>query len=328
MSFTADPDKFRFNETLKAGVAGKRVLITGAGKDGGLGQAFALAAGLNGAASVAVHFHRSYPDGFDLVEALRQEGVNAFPVQADVTNLGDLWASRTYIIEQMGGKPPNLLICNSGLTEKGYTLGRALRVVAGEPMSVRRARTRQHFVDNLSESRLVLDTKIDGFLALTHLWAGEAVYHREPLQIVYVSSRQAIDPGVSVPGYVISNWGVLALPKVLAVNLGKEAGMVTASCILLPFVRTGMTGEYADNPKVFGRWQPRMLETYEAAQSLLQLIARSPEELAQGLFELMVDAEGADIRVSWKRVDLIVKEAAPEWSEKQALRFASPKESA
>ncbi len=327
MSFTADPDKFRFNETLKAGVAGKRVLITGAGKDGGLGQAFALAAGLNGAASVAVHFHRSYPDGFDLVEALRQEGVNAFPVQADVTNLGDLWASRTYIIEQMGGKPPNLLICNSGLTERGYTLGRALREVAGEPMSVRRARTRQHFVDNLSESRLVLDTKIDGFLALTHLWAGEAVYHREPLQIIYVSSRQAIDPGVSVPGYVISNWGVLALPKLLAVNLGKEAAMVTASCILLPFVRTGMTDEYADNPKVFGRWQPRMLETYEAAQSFLQLLARSPEELAHGLFELMVDAADKGIRVSWKRVGLIVKEEAPEWSKQQALSFPSPEDS-
>jgi NAD(P)-dependent dehydrogenase (short-subunit alcohol dehydrogenase family) len=321
MSFTADPEKFRFDEAMRASVSGKRVLITGAGKDGGLGQAFALAAGLNGAAGVAVHFHRSYTDGFDLVEALRNEGVNAFPVQADVTNLGDLWGSRTYIIEQMGGKPPNLLICNSGLTEKGYTLGRALREVAGEPMSVRRARTRQHFIDNLNESRLVLDTKIDGFLALTHLWAGEAVYHREPLQVIYVSSRQAIDPGVSVPGYVISNWGVLALPKVLAVNLGREAGMVTASCILLPFVRTGMTEEYADNPKVFGRWQPRMLETYEAAQAFMQLMARSREELAQGLFELMVDADGAGIRVSWKRVDLVVKEEAPEWSEKQALRF-------
>lgn len=328
MGFTAEPEKFRFNDALKAGVAGKRVLITGAGKDGGLGQAFALVAGLNGAASVAIHFHRSYPDGFDLVEALRKEGVNAFPVQADVTNLGDLWASRTYIIEQMGGKPPNLVICNSGLTEKGYTLGRALREVAGEPMSVRRARTRQHFVDNLSESRLVLDTKIDGFLALTHLWAGEAVYHKEPLQIVYVSSRQAIDPGVAVPGYVISNWGVLALPKLLAVNLGREAGMVTASCILLPFVRTGMTDEYADNPKVFGRWQPRMLETYEAAEAFLQLIARSPKELSQGLFELMVDADSAGIRVSWKRVELIVKEEAPDWSEKQALRFASAKEPA
>ncbi len=328
MGFSAEPEKFRFNDALKAGVADKRVLITGAGKDGGLGQAFALAAGLNGAASVAIHFHRSYLDGFDLVEALRTEGVNAFPVQADVTNLSDLWASRTYIIEQMGGKPPNLLICNSGLTEKGYTLGRALREVAGEPMSVRRARTRQHFVDNLSESRLVLDTKIDGFLALTHLWAGEAVYHKEPLQIVYVSSRQAIDPGVSVPGYVISNWGVLALPKLLAVNLGREAGMVTASCILLPFVRTGMTDEYADNPRVFGRWQPRMLETYEAAEAFLQLIARSPKELSQGLFELMVDADSAGIRVSWKRVELIVKEEAPDWSAKQALRFAGAKEPA
>src|SRR5260370_37513719 len=140
MAFTVQPDSFRFEREFGGAVAGKRVRITGGGKDGGLGQAFALAAGLNGAASVAVHFHRSYPDGFDLLEALRKEGVNAFPVQADVTNLGDLWASRTYIIEQMGGKPPNLLICNSGLTEKGYTLGRALREVAGEPMSVRRGR--------------------------------------------------------------------------------------------------------------------------------------------------------------------------------------------
>lgn len=53
---------------------------------------------------------------FDLVKALRDQGVNAFPVQADVTNM-------------------------------------------------------------------------------THLWAGEAVYHQEFLQIIYVSSRMAIDPG-------------------------------------------------------------------------------------------------------------------------------------
>jgi hypothetical protein len=163
------------------------------------------------------------------------------------------------VIDQMGGKPPNLLICNSGLTEKGYTFGRALREIEGEPMAMRRARTRQHFIDNLGESREVLNTKIDGFLALTHLWAGEAVYLKEPLQVIYVSSRQAIEPGVAVPGYVISNWAVLALPKVLGVNLGRDAGMLTASCILLPFVRTGMTDEYANNPKVFGRWQPRML---------------------------------------------------------------------
>src|ERR1700738_1798031 len=200
MAFTVQPDSFRFEKEFRAGVEGKRVLITGAGKDGGLGQAFGLAAGLNGAASVGVHFHSSYSDGFDLVNALRELDVNAFPVQADVTNMGDLWATRSYVIEQMGGLPPNLLICNSGLTEKGYSFGRALRELPDEPLAMRRARVRQHFIDNLQESRLVLDTKIDGFLAMTHLWAGEAVYHKESLEVIYVSVRQAVDPGVSVPG--------------------------------------------------------------------------------------------------------------------------------
>ncbi len=176
MAFSVDLERFRFLDAMRVGVEGKRVLITGAGKDGGLGQAFALAAGLNGAAAVGVHFHRSSSDGFDLVAALESAGVRAFPLQADVTNFGDLWASRSYVIEQFGGVPPDLVVCNSGLTERGYSFGRALRQVEGESMAQRRARVRQYFIDNLDESRLVLDTKIDGFLATTHLWAGEAVY--------------------------------------------------------------------------------------------------------------------------------------------------------
>ena len=322
MAFTVQPESFRFDSALGAGVAGKRVLITGAGKDGGLGQAFGLAAGLNGAAAVGVHFHSSYSDGFDLVNALRKLDVNAFPVQADVTSMGDLWATRSYIIEQMGGKPPNLLICNSGLTEKGYALGRALKEVPGESLAMRRARVRQHFLDSLHETRLVLNTKIDGFLAMTHLWAGEAVYHREFLQLIYVSSRQAIDPGTSVPGYVISNWGVLQLPKVLAVNLGQNADYVGSACILLPFIRTSMTDQYADNPRVFGRWQPRMLEPNEAAKAFLQLLARPKEELDKGLFELMVDGVPEQIEVTWKHVALEVREEPLDWSSRSALRFA------
>jgi len=321
MAVSVQINKFRFGEELQKGVAGKRVLITGAGKDGGLGQAFALSAGLNGAAVVGVHFHRSYVDGFDLVYALRNEGVNAFPVQADVTNLGDLWATRSYVIEQMGGLPPNLLICNSGLTEKGYPFGKALREIDNEPRALRRARVRQHFIDNLGESRLVLNTKIDGFLATTHLWAGEAVYHEEPLQLIYVSSRQAIDPGASVPGYVISNWAVLQLPKALAVNLGRSAKFVTAASILLPFVRTGMTGEYAENPKVFGRWQPRMLETHEVAQAFMHLLARPQKELDQALFELLAAGSAERVQVTWKKVSLDLREETLDWSETHALEF-------
>jgi NAD(P)-dependent dehydrogenase (short-subunit alcohol dehydrogenase family) len=322
MAFTAQLARFRFDATRRAGVEGRRVLITGAGKDGGIGQAFALSAGLNGAESVGVHFHRSFEDGFDLVAELRDEGVNAFPVQADVTNMGDLWAMRSYVIEQMGGKPPNLVICNSGLTERGYSFGRALREVPDEPLAMRRARVRQHFIDNLEESRLVLDTKIDGFLAMTHLWAGEAVYHGESLQLVYVSSRQAIDPGMSVPGYAISNWAVLQLPKVLAVNLGRSAELVSSLSVLYPFVRTGMTDSYADNPKVFGRWQSRMLETYEAAEAFLQLLARPAGETDQGAFELMADGDpDGDLTVTWRQVHLDVREEPLSWSGGDPLRF-------
>ncbi len=315
--FSADTDKFRFDEFAST-FDGERVFITGAGKDGGIGQAFALAAAMNGAESVGVHFHRSYQDGFDLVAKLAEMGVNAFPVQADVTNSRDLWASRSYVIEQMDGKPPSLLICNSGLTESGYSFGRALRPKEDEPMAMRRARVRQHFIDSLEDSQRVLDTKIDGFLASTHLWAGEAVYHESPLRIVYVSSRQAIDPGPAVPGYAISNWAVLQLPKVLEVNLGRSAEYVSAFSVLFPFIRTGMTDEYAENDKVFGRWQPRMLETYECAEAFSQLLSRSTEELNNGMFELMVDpvGEGAadGVAVTWKQVIFDVQENELGWS--------------
>jgi NAD(P)-dependent dehydrogenase (short-subunit alcohol dehydrogenase family) len=325
--YSANTDQFRFSDDLRGGFEGQRVLITGAGKDGGIGQGFALTAGLNGAASVGVHFHRSYEDGFDLVERLQAEGVNAFPLQADVTNLRDLWATRSYVIEQMGGLPPSIVICNSGLSEQGYSFGRALRTIDDEPNALRRARVRQHFIDNLEESRSVLDTKIDGFLASTHLWAGEAIYHEQTVQFVYVSSRQAIDPGPSVPGYAIANWAVLQLPKVLEANLGKASSQVSCLSILFPFIRTGMTHEYAENEKVWGRWQPRMLETHECAEAFAQLLSQPRSATNQGMFELLVepanldDPSGEAIRVTWKQVRLDVTEQELAWSETSPRLF-------
>jgi len=328
LAFTVDIDKFNFTPALSEGVKGKRVLISGAGKDQGMGQAFALAAGLNGASHVAVHYHRSYADALDLVDVLRARGVEAFPVQADVTNLSDLWSSRGYIVEHMGGLPPDLVICNSGLTESGYTFGRPLREVEGESPAARRARARQNFIDSLTESRDVVSTKVDGFMAMSHLWSAEAVHANQPLRLVYVSSRQAVDPGVSVPGYVIANWAVLLLPKVLKLNLGRAGANISAFSVLYPFVRTDMTGEYADNPRVFGRWQPRMLETHEAAEAFLQALAQPAESTDGAALEVMVDpapsgAEGA-VRVTWKSVDVSPSEAITPWSEASPFDYPAP----
>ena len=321
MAFTADSDKFRFPDAMKSAFAGKRVLITGSGRDGGIGQALALAAALNGAEIVGIHFHRSYRDGFDLVEKLKSMGIRSFALQADVTNTGDMWASRSYIIEQMGGKAPDIVICNSGLTEGGYRFGRALPEFDNESRAERRARVRQSFIDNLEESKTVVDTKIDGFLSMTHLWAGEAVYHKQPLRMFYISSRQAIEPGVAVPGYVIANWAVLQLPKVLQVNLGRSADLVNASCLMLPFVRTGMTQAYADNPKVFSSWQPRMLEPFEAAKAVTQLLTQPADGLDLGNYELRVDGTAEDTRVTWAQVELAVQESQLDWSQAAPLTF-------
>ena len=319
MAYTADFKRFHFPQSAGDAFRNKCVLITGSGKDGGIGQALALAAAANGAAVVGVHFHSSYRDGFDLVDAIRAHGVKAYAVQADVTNTRDLWASRSYIIEQNGGKAPDLVICNSGLTEKGYRFGRALPEIEGEARAERRARVRRDFIENLAESSLVMNTKIEGAVAMTHLWAGEALYHQQPLQLMYISSMQALEPGVAVPGYVVANWAVLRLPEVLRVNLGKASGLVSAACLMLPFIRTGMTEEYADNPKVFGRWQPRMLEPYEAAESVAQLLGRSADELNLGNFKLRVGGTREATRLSWSKVQIAVQDEALDWSESAAL---------
>lgn len=309
MTYSATYDNFKFPENNGGTFAGKRVLITGSGKDGGIGQALALAAAANGAEVVGVHFHSSYRDGFDLVEAIRDQDVKAFAMQADVTNTRDLWASRSYVIEQMGGKGPDIVVCNSGLTEQGYRFGRALPEVEEESRGERRARVRRDFIENLNESSLVLNTKIDGAVAMTHLWAGEAVYHAQPLQIIYISSMQAIEPGVAVPGYVVANWAVLKLPEVLKVNLGRSSDMVNSCCLMLPFVRTGMTEKYADNPKVFGRWQPRMLEPYEAAHGVTQLLGRDARSLDLGNYKLGVDGTAQEIKLKWTQIELAVQES-------------------
>ena len=133
---------------------------------------------------------------------------------------------------------------------------------------------------------------------------------------------------------------MLQLPNVLRVNLGKAAANVSCLSVLFPFVRTGMTNDYAENERVYGRWQPRMLETHECAEAFAQLLSRPREETDLGMFELLVDpadtdpTEGATtdptdgeaagqvpIRVTWKQVRLDVTEHELAWSEQDARTF-------
>lgn len=327
-SSDSDLDTFQLPEAFRAAFAGQRVLITGSGKNGGLGQGFAFAAAKAGAACVGVHFHSSYDDGLRTVDTINAGGGHAFPIQCDVTSPKDVWATRSYIMEKMGGLPPSILICNSGRSEAGYLLGRVPKVKEEESASRRRARVRQAFVRNLEQSRDVIDTKVDGFLAMTHLWASEASHASEALKICYISSRQAVDPGAGVPGYCLSNWAVVALPEILSKNMGRHAAGVTAFSVGYPFVKTKMTEDYADNPKVFGRWQPRMLATHEASTALAALLVRPTEELGGKFFQLNVAKTGdsevlaeTPVAVTWSEVAMAPAETPLSWSDEAPIKF-------
>ena len=179
----------------------------------------------------------------------------------------------------------------------------------------------------------MVDTKVDGFLAMTHLWAGEAVYHEEPVQLVYISSCQAIDPGVSVPGYAISNWAVLQLPKVLSVNLGRSAGPGQRFSVMYPFVRT-----VDDRRLRRQRAGLRALAAPHAGNPRGRRVAAGPARPARGGDQprhvraaceatraSQSDAAGGTdggVAVTWKRVRLDVVEERLAWSAEQPLRYS------
>jgi hypothetical protein len=51
------------------------------------------------------------------------------------------------------------------------------------------------------------------------------------------------------------------------------------------------------------------------------LLARPQADLDKGLFELMVDGAPDNVDVTWKRVQLDVREEAMEWSMGGSLQF-------
>ena len=95
--------------------------------------------------------------------------------------------------------------------------------------------------------------------------------------------------------------------------------MASCTCLMLPFVRTGMTEEYANKPIVFERWQPRMLERFEAARAVTRLLGQPANELDLGNYELLVGETPEAAQMRWAGVELQVKEANLGWSKSEKL---------
>jgi hypothetical protein len=70
-----------------------------------------------------------------------------------------------------------------------------------------------------------------------------------------------------------------------------------------------------------------MLETHEAAEAFLALLARPAEETDHGIFELLCEpaagpaGEAGAVDVTWKQVRLDVAEERLDWSADQPLHY-------
>ena len=82
-----------------------------------------------------------------------------------------------------------------------------------------------------------------------------------------------------------------------------------------------MTEEYADNPKVFGRWQPRMLEPYEAANAVTQLLTRPGDELNLNNYKLGVEGSAEEMALKWSQIKLQVQDDSLGWSSEEPIVY-------
>ncbi|AJE49011.1 SDR family oxidoreductase [Celeribacter indicus] len=94
-------------------MTGQKALVTGAGRR--LGRAMALALGERGF-DVAVHYNRSADDARDVVAALRDMGVRAEALQADLLSEEAMTALVPRAAEALGG-PLTLLVNNASIFE-------------------------------------------------------------------------------------------------------------------------------------------------------------------------------------------------------------------
>jgi all-trans-retinol dehydrogenase (NAD+) len=187
-------------------LAGKRVLITGAGH--GLGRALAHRFAAAGAAVVVTDRDA------DRASAVAAElGAAAYPL--DVTSAEQVAAVRDRVLAEFG--PIDVLVNNAGV------------VFGGEFHQVA-----------LDRHRATIDVNLTGVLAVTHAFLADLIA-RPAAHVVNVASAAAVVPLPFAAGYAATKAAVLAFSDSLREELrrtGRRHVGVTAVCP--SFIDTGM----------------------------------------------------------------------------------------
>jgi glucose 1-dehydrogenase len=191
-------------------LAGRRALVTGAAS--GIGRATAVRLAADGA-DVIVNYSRSSGPARELVEQLKQDGVRALAVKADVSDEEEVIGMLERARCELGG-PVDLLVNNAGV-EKPFPLTEM----------------------PLDEWRRVLDINLTGTFLCAREVARALVAEKRPGVIVYVSSVHEVIPWPRFSHYCASKGGMKLFAQTIARELAPHrirVVMVAPGAILTP----------------------------------------------------------------------------------------------
>ncbi len=226
---------------------GKNALVTGASR--GIGRTIALELARHGA-NVAVNYAGSEAKAEAVVEELKEFGVEAFKVQADVSNETSVKAMVKEVINQFGGL--DILINNAGVTRDNLLM-----------------RMKEDEFDE------VIQTNLKGVFLCTKAVTRQMMKQRHG-RIVNVASIVGVSGNPGQANYAAAKAGVIGLTKTAAKELASRNILVNA--VAPGFISTDMTDVLTDEQK------EKMLTMIPLAK------LGSPEDVANVVRFLVSDA--------------------------------------
>lgn len=197
---------------------GKNALVTGSSR--GIGKAIALELGKRGA-NVAVNYAGNEVKAEEVVEELKNSGVNAIKIQANVADEKAVKAMMKEVVHTFGSI--DILVNNAGVTRDGLLM-----------------RMKEEEFDE------VIDTNLKGAFLCTKAVTRQMMKQRSG-DIINIASIVGVNGNAGQANYVAAKAGLIGLTKSTAKELASRNIHVNA--VAPGFITTDMTDALTDEQK-------------------------------------------------------------------------------
>lgn len=191
---------------------GKAALVTGASR--GIGKAIALELARHGA-KVCVNYAGNKEKAEDVVAEIKENGGEAFSLQANVSNADDVQAMVKEVISAFGSL--DILVNNAGITRDNLLM-----------------RMKEDEWDE------VIDTNLKGVFICTKAVTRQMMKQRSG-RIINITSIVGASGNAGQANYVAAKAGVIGLTKTTAKELASRN--ITVNAVAPGFIATDMTDE-------------------------------------------------------------------------------------